>query len=205
MSREAMQLALEALEDANDVARMEFGDEDYHSEAINALRQALVDADDTSQKRVDKMVKTEHDRAVELGQASERGWNAALAQQEPVGDDRVMTVVYRNVQKEDAQSFTDHPKAVWFGWCHAPYQRDDAIFKLEKVITSPPASKPWVGLTDQEVMVAAYQAGFDIHEDYENEDDPEAMHWWTPDGEACDDSLLKLRDLIEAKLKEKNT
>ena len=67
-----------------------------------------------------------------------------------------------------------------------------------------PPQRTWVGLTDEEVMVAAYQAGFDIHEDYENEDDPEAMHWWTPDGEACDDSLLKLRDLIEAKLKEKN-
>ena len=84
MSKEAMKLALEALEDANDVARMEFSDENYYSEAINALRQALVDADDTSQKCVDEMVKTEHDRAVELGQAYERGWNAALAQQEPV-------------------------------------------------------------------------------------------------------------------------
>ncbi len=41
MSREAMQLALEALEDANDVARMEFSDEDYYGEAITALRQAL--------------------------------------------------------------------------------------------------------------------------------------------------------------------
>ena len=41
MSREAMQMALEALEDANDVARMEFSDEDYYSEAINALRKAL--------------------------------------------------------------------------------------------------------------------------------------------------------------------
>jgi hypothetical protein len=41
MSREAMQLALEALEDANDVARMEFSDEDYYGEAIAALRQAL--------------------------------------------------------------------------------------------------------------------------------------------------------------------
>jgi hypothetical protein len=41
MSRKAMQMALEALEDANDVARMEFGDEDYYSEAISALRQAL--------------------------------------------------------------------------------------------------------------------------------------------------------------------
>jgi len=41
MSREAMQMALEALEDANDVARMEFSDENYYSEAINALRKAL--------------------------------------------------------------------------------------------------------------------------------------------------------------------
>ena len=29
-----------------------------------------------------RVVKTEHDRAVELGKAYERGWNAALAQQE---------------------------------------------------------------------------------------------------------------------------
>jgi hypothetical protein len=31
-------------------------------------------------------VKTEHDRAVELAKAYERGWNAALAQQEPVAE-----------------------------------------------------------------------------------------------------------------------
>ena len=61
MSREAMQMALEALEDSNDVARMEFGDEDYYSEAINALRQALVDADDTSQERVDEKAKRGHE------------------------------------------------------------------------------------------------------------------------------------------------
>lgn len=48
MSREAMQMALEALEDANYVARMEFSDENYYSEAINALRQAL----ETEQKPV---------------------------------------------------------------------------------------------------------------------------------------------------------
>ena len=65
--------------------------------------------------------------------------------------------------------------------------------------------REWVGLTDEEVMVAAWKAGFDIHEDYDNDDDPEAMHWWSADGEVCDDSLLKVRDLIEAKLKEKNT
>ena len=32
-----------------------------------------------------RVVKTEHDRAVELAKAYERGWNAALAQREWVG------------------------------------------------------------------------------------------------------------------------
>jgi hypothetical protein len=40
---------------------MEFSDEDYYSEAIDALRQALVDADDTLQKRVDEKEKREHE------------------------------------------------------------------------------------------------------------------------------------------------
>ena len=57
MSREAMQQALEALESdpishAGIVSR---------KQAITALRQALVDADDTSQKRVDETVKREHE------------------------------------------------------------------------------------------------------------------------------------------------
>jgi len=57
MSRKAMQLALEALESdpishAGIVSR---------KQAITALRQALVDADDTSQKRVDETVKREHE------------------------------------------------------------------------------------------------------------------------------------------------
>ena len=57
MSREAMQMALEALESdpishAGLVSR---------KQAITALRQALVDADDTSEKRVDEKAKREHE------------------------------------------------------------------------------------------------------------------------------------------------
>jgi uncharacterized membrane protein len=57
MSREAMQQALEALESdpishAGIVSR---------KQAITALRQALVDADDTSQERVDETSKAEHE------------------------------------------------------------------------------------------------------------------------------------------------
>ena len=55
MSREAMQMALEALESdpishAGIVSR---------KQAITAIRQALVDADDTSQERVDEKAKRE--------------------------------------------------------------------------------------------------------------------------------------------------
>ena len=53
MSREAMQMALEALEDSNDVARMEFGDENYYGEAIAVLRQALL------QLHVNRVIKKE--------------------------------------------------------------------------------------------------------------------------------------------------
>ena len=57
MSREAMQMALEALESdpishAGLVSR---------KQAITALHQALVDADDTSQKHVDEKAKREHE------------------------------------------------------------------------------------------------------------------------------------------------
>lgn len=86
-------------------------------------------------------------------------------------------------------------------WEAGPDGVADAIIALRQALET---GREWVGLTDEEVMVAAWKAGFDIHEDYDNDDDPEAMHWWSADGEVCDDSLLKLRDLIEAKLKEKN-
>jgi hypothetical protein len=46
-----------------------------------------------------RVVKTEHDRAVELGKAYERGWNAALAQREWVGltDEEVSEIIDREI------------------------------------------------------------------------------------------------------------
>ena len=146
MSREAMKLALEALEDANDVARMEFSDEDYYSEAINALRQALVDADDTSQKCVDEMVKTEHDRAVELGQAYERGWNAALAQQEPV-----------------AWLSTDCIGERYL--CFTKPKDNDPV---QPLYTTPP-KREWVGLTDEEIQKVVSKKWWDWEDAFDIE------------------------------------
>ena len=82
-------------------------------------------------------------------------------------------------------------------------QLNNSIEALRTALAQP--EKEWVGLTDEEMMVAAFQAGFDVHEDYDNEDDPDSLHWWSEDGEPCDDTLHKLRDIIETKLKDKNT
>jgi hypothetical protein len=41
-------------------------------------------AEQAWEKRVDEIVKDEHDKQITIAQAYERGWNAALAQQEPV-------------------------------------------------------------------------------------------------------------------------
>ncbi len=124
-----MKQALEALEGLQTWSNgwLKFTDE------IQALRQALVDADDTSQKRVDEMVKTEHDRAVELGQAYERGWNAALAQREPV-----------------AWMHTTGTGHVYFR-----KKPQDKVFNPQPVFTSPP-KREWVGLTDEEIQDLGY-------------------------------------------------
>jgi hypothetical protein len=61
MSREAIEEAIEVLEDASADMLMETGDKNYYIEAIAVLRQALVDADDTSQERVDEIVKDEQE------------------------------------------------------------------------------------------------------------------------------------------------
>jgi hypothetical protein len=61
MSREAIEEAIEVLEDASAEMLMETGDKNYYIEAIAVLRQALVDADDTSQERVDEIVKDEQE------------------------------------------------------------------------------------------------------------------------------------------------
>ena len=131
-----MKQALEALEGLQTWSNgwLKFTDE------IQALRQSLVDADDTSQKRVDEMVKTEHDRAVELGQAYERGWNAALAQQEPV-----------------AWLSTDCIGERYL--CFTKPKDNDPV---QPLYTTPP-KREWVGLTDEEIYEYAdkylYQHG----------------------------------------------
>ena len=138
MSRKAMQVALEALEsDPISLAWLI-----NKKQAITALRQALVDADDTSQKCVDEMVKTKHDKQIEIAQAYERGWNAALAQQEPVA------WMYVNEDGECEQ--------IEYG----PVLDDPEVTPL---YTSPP-KKEWVGMTDEELYDCEEEAGVPQYE-----------------------------------------
>jgi hypothetical protein len=96
-------------------------------------------AEQAWEKRVDEMVKTEHDKQIEIAQAYERGWNAALAhaaiaQQEPVA------WMYTSQWKSNERFITT-------------YQSELTTYKADKVwplYTAPP-KREWVGLTDEEV------------------------------------------------------
>ena len=80
------------------------------------------------------VVKTEHDRAVELGKAYERGWNAALAQQEPVAwRFRSGTWFNREVQWRYIDTLDGA----------------EGLRGLQPLYTAPP-KKEWVGLTVDE-------------------------------------------------------
>jgi hypothetical protein len=73
-----------------------------------------------------RVVKTEHDKQIEIAQAYERGWNAALAQQEPVAWISEGGDVSRSKR-----------------------YMDEMGFKCNPLYTAPP-KREWVGLTDEE-------------------------------------------------------
>ena len=89
-----------------------------------------------------RVVKTEHDRAVELGQAYQRGWNAALAQREWVPEALRLADALDELDRQFSRN----------GLC------GDAAVELRRL-----ALKQWVGLTDEEID---YQAKKDDHAVY---------------------------------------
>ena len=74
-----------------------------------------------------RVVKTEHDKQIDIAKAYERGWNAALAQQEPVAWISEGGDVSRSKR-----------------------YMDEMGFKCNPLYTAPP-KKQWVGLTDEQV------------------------------------------------------
>ena len=83
-----------------------------------------------------RVVKTEHNKQLEIAQAYERGWNAALAQQEPVAWISEGGDVSRSKR-----------------------YMDEMGFKCNPLYTAPP-KREWVGLTDEEVSYCRYAATF---------------------------------------------
>jgi hypothetical protein len=83
-----------------------------------------------------RVVKTEHDRAVELGKAYERGWNAALAQQDPVA--WITNGGKGELWWHQSSKFDEEGNLI------GPNPDDIPLY------TAPP-KKPWVGLTDDEI------------------------------------------------------
>jgi predicted nucleic acid-binding protein len=178
MSREAMQLALEALEDANDVARMEFGDEDYHSEAINALRQALSEQSSHQEVDWEKLYRLEVKKKEALAAKYER-------------DIKPLTKIVPMAEPALRQALEIEPEALRLadaldaefvqGRISNSTGRESAV-ELRRL-----ALKQWVGLTDEEIQDLGY-----LSEKF----DASNSEWFDRWGFAR---------AIEAKLKEKNT
>jgi hypothetical protein len=150
-----------------------------------------------------RVVKTEHDRAVELGQAYQRGWNAALAQREWVPEalrladaldaEFVQGRISNSTGRESAVELrrlhealeTEQEPVAWMfvnedGECeqieYGPVFDDPGVTPL---YTAPPKHE-WVGLTDEEIAQG-------LKESWVTEQAWQSAVWWA-----------------EAKLKEKN-
>ena len=83
-----------------------------------------------------RVVKTEHDKQIEIAQAYERGWNAALAQREWV---------------PEALRLADALDAEFVQGRISNHNGRKAAVELRRL-----ALKQWVGLTDEEIQDLSY-------------------------------------------------
>ena len=183
MSREAIEEAIEVLEDASAEMLMETGDKNYYIEAIAVLRQTLVDADDTSQERVDEIVKDEHEPVAWANSFDLQNFDMKV---------RTCPDLHHTVPlyTAPAKTPTDDGKPVAFinvekqklEWAKLTSWHTPTIVNLPKIplYTAPP-KKQWVGLT--------YEEHDNIKDNYHN------MTW----------TLEMFARAVEQALKEKNT
>jgi hypothetical protein len=159
MSREAMQIALEALE-AN------LGNWAAKTKAIPVLRQALVDADDTSQERVDETVKCKHEPVAWISDSPTKGngkqlhwtkseawrWSSNITPLYTAPPKRELTCVCGAVWEGEMMAHPPRKAAEWFDCTDA--QLMDEVRRRGFVIRDAqidPVKREWVGLTADEV------------------------------------------------------
>jgi hypothetical protein len=160
------------------------------------------------EEHVDEIVNTEHNKQIEIAQAYERGWNAALAQREWVPEalrladalDELDRQFSRNGLCGDAAAElrrlhealeTEQEPVAWISEggdvSRSKRYMDEMGFKCNPLYTAPP-KREWVGLTDEE------RHGIREWQRIQEELGPV----WAP-------MMLYLYEAIEAKLKERNT
>jgi hypothetical protein len=113
MDREAIEEAIEVLEDASAQMLTETGDENYYGEAIAVLRQALVVADDTSQERVDEKAKREQKPVAWLKTWSD-GSLSVLKTKSHAFADHELEPLYTAPQKREWVGLTDEDMEALF-------------------------------------------------------------------------------------------
>jgi hypothetical protein len=163
-----MQMALEALE-SDPISHTGLVN---RKQAIAALRQALVDADDISEKRVDETAKREHDpvafRNKETGEFCTGGFmRKEWSRWTPLytaPPKRELTCVCGAVWEGEMMVHPPRKAAEWFDCTDA--QLMDEVRRRGFVIRNAqidPVKREWVGLTDEEID---YQAKKDDHAVY---------------------------------------
>ena len=181
--RKAAEMALEALENIDRWLPTigQRGLRDYEADAIQALRQALAQPEQTvsmgEYKRLQNLVTSQGIRLMEYESQPEQEpfeyWNAVegwvTVDREEVFDGRAKQKMMHAAMKQTSQQYRDDPEVMFaMGWYAGFHSR-----------TTGPKRK-WVGLTDQEIenLWNQHESRFDYY------------------SFSCD---------IEAKLKEKNT
>jgi hypothetical protein len=132
MDKEDIEEAIEVLEDASAQMLMETGDENYYAGTIAILRQALVDADDTSQERVDEKAKREQEPVAWItdGGKGELWWYQSSK------FDEEGNLIGPN--PDDIPLYTASPKREWVGLTDEEIH--DLIYLSQKIDAS---NSPW--------------------------------------------------------------
>lgn len=183
--RKVLEMALMALEDANDMFSNDCSVEDVYADEIEALTKVL-EKKSFECPRCGHCCQVDEERMNKKAESSESKrvqWKI-----KPDGDDLRVCFDYSGKPEDKYIRFVRAGQQEPVAWMHTTgtghvYFRkkpQDKVFNPQPVYTSPP-KKQWVGLTDDDVIYFRYQATF------------------------CDEfDAALMAELIEQALKEKN-